>query len=148
MRRPAVAISVLAILGLVAAAGIGLLINAVSGDSIGLAAQPLSAGSLAPPEAGNDKGRGQGRGRGRGGEEVATSRQEQPSQPAVPSDDVVPEAPELNLSDDHGGNSSGSDDLGGGDSANSGSGSDSSGSGSSGSGSSGSGSSGSGSGDD
>ncbi len=145
MRRPAVAISVLAILGLVAAAGIGLLINAVSGDSIGLAAQPLSAGSLAPPEAGNDKG---GRGRGRGGEEVATSPQKQPSEPAVPSDDVVPEAPELNLSDDHGGSSSGSDDLGGGDSANSGPGSDSSGSGSSGSGSSGSGSSGSGSGDD
>jgi hypothetical protein len=138
MRRPAVAISVLAVLGLVAAAGIGLLINAVSGDSIGLAAQPLSAGSLAPPEAGNDHARG--RGLGRGGEEVATSRQEQHSQPAIPSDDVVPEAPELNLSDDHGGNSSGSDDLGGGDSANSGPGSDSSGSGSSGSGSSGSGS--------
>jgi hypothetical protein len=142
MRRPAVAISVLAVLGLVAAAGIGLLVNKVSGDSIGLAAQPLSAGSLAPPAADDakDRGRGRGRGRGRSGADGATSRQEQPSQPAVPSDAVVPEAPKAEPSDDHGGNSSGSDDLGRGDSANSGSSSDTSGSSSSGSGSSGSGS--------
>ena len=62
MRRPAVAICVLAVLGLVAAAGIGLLVNKVSGDSIGLAAQPLSAGSLAPPAAADAKDRGRGRG--------------------------------------------------------------------------------------
>jgi hypothetical protein len=138
MRRPAVAISVLAVAGLVVAAGIGLLVNAVSGDSIGLAAQPLSAGSLAPPSANDDKHREQGRGRGRGGNDRAASRQQQashPPVPSVPSDDVGPEAPKLELSDDHGGNSSGGGDPGGGDSGNSGSGSDSSGSDSSGSGS-------------
>ena len=51
MQRPALAIATLAVLGLVAAAGIGLLVNEVSGDSIGLAADPLSAAPLAPPEA-------------------------------------------------------------------------------------------------
>jgi hypothetical protein len=51
MRRPAILIATLAVLGLVAAAGIGLLVNEVSGDSIGLGAEPLSATPLAPPEA-------------------------------------------------------------------------------------------------
>jgi hypothetical protein len=40
----------LVIAGLVAAVGIGLLANTISGDSVGLSAQPLSAGdTLAPP---------------------------------------------------------------------------------------------------
>src|SRR5918996_5611019 len=51
MRRPALAVAFVAALGLLAAAGIGLLVNEVSGDSTGLAAQPLSASPLAPPEA-------------------------------------------------------------------------------------------------
>jgi len=51
MNRPAFAIAFLGLLGLIAAAAIGLLVNEVSGDSIGLAAEPLSASSLAPPEA-------------------------------------------------------------------------------------------------
>jgi hypothetical protein len=54
MHRPAVLITTLALLGLVAAAGIGLLVNEVSGDSIGLAAEPLSPTPLAPPEASED----------------------------------------------------------------------------------------------
>src|SRR5215210_8059611 len=56
MKHPALAIGTLALLGLLAAAGIGLLVNAVSGDSIGLAAEPLSAEDLAPPEAENEGG--------------------------------------------------------------------------------------------
>ena len=48
----AVAVGAIAILGIVAAAGMGLLANAISGDSIGLSAQPLRAGaSLAPAQA-------------------------------------------------------------------------------------------------
>ena len=42
----------LAIAGLVAAVGIGLLANSISGDSVGLGAEPLSAGeTLAPASA-------------------------------------------------------------------------------------------------
>src|SRR5512132_2343846 len=42
----------LAIAGLVAAVGIGLLANSISGDSVGLGAEPLSAGeALAPASA-------------------------------------------------------------------------------------------------
>ena len=40
----------LAVLGLVVAAGLGLLTNSIAGDSIGLSAAPLSTGrDLAPP---------------------------------------------------------------------------------------------------
>src|SRR6187397_2062910 len=42
----------LAIAGLMAAVGIGLLANSISGDSVGLGAEPLSAGeALAPASA-------------------------------------------------------------------------------------------------
>src|SRR4051794_17871572 len=42
----------LAIAGLVAAVGIGLLANSISGDNVGLGAEPLSAGeTLAPASA-------------------------------------------------------------------------------------------------
>lgn len=52
----AVAVGAIAILGIVAAAGMGLLANAISGDSIGLSAQPLRAGSsLAPAQAEGDR---------------------------------------------------------------------------------------------
>src|SRR5215210_7957763 len=58
-KQGAALVVVLALLGLVASAGIGLLANTVSGDSIGLAAAPLSAGrQLAPPEARKHHGRG------------------------------------------------------------------------------------------
>jgi hypothetical protein len=40
----------LALLGIIAAVAIGLLANTISGDSVGLSAEPLSAGdTLAPP---------------------------------------------------------------------------------------------------
>jgi hypothetical protein len=45
-------IVLVAILGVAAAAGIGLAANAISGDAIGLSAEPLAAGDdLAPPAA-------------------------------------------------------------------------------------------------
>lgn len=64
----------LGLVGLVAAAGIGLAANEITGDSVGLSAEPLSAGDrLAPPEArtGPDEGAEdrRGRGRGRGGDD-------------------------------------------------------------------------------
>ena len=49
----------LAIAGLAAAVGIGLLANSISGDSVGLGAEPLSAGeTLAPASAREDDGAG------------------------------------------------------------------------------------------
>ena len=45
------ALAALAILGVLAAFGIGLAANAISGDTVGLSARPLAAGeSLAPAE--------------------------------------------------------------------------------------------------
>jgi hypothetical protein len=41
----------LAIAGLLAAAGIGLLANSISGDNVGLSAEPLSAGETLAPSA-------------------------------------------------------------------------------------------------
>lgn len=50
--RSATAVAVIAVLGIAAAAGMGLLANEISGDSIGLSAQPLRAGAtLAPAQA-------------------------------------------------------------------------------------------------
>jgi uncharacterized membrane protein YgcG len=47
-----ISIATLAVLGVVVAAGIGLLTNAIAGDSIGLSASPLQPGKeLAPPAA-------------------------------------------------------------------------------------------------
>lgn len=133
MRRPALAIAALGLLGLLAAAGIGLLVNEVSGDSIGLAAKPLSAGPLAPPEAQeDDHGRDRNGNRGRDHREDEGAA-EQPA--ASTDDDVVEEPPELEPGDDNGGDSvdssgSGSSGSGSGSDDNSGSGSSSSGSGS------------------
>jgi uncharacterized membrane protein YgcG len=116
----------LAIAGLAAAVGIGLLANSIAGDSVGLGAEPLSAGeTLAPAtvKAENRERQRQRRHRNRGGDETRTT-----TSPTL-TDDLAPAEP----GDDNGGDRVTTDD-------NSGSGSSSSGSGSSGSGSSGSGS--------
>jgi hypothetical protein len=124
----------LAIAGLAAAVGIGLLANSISGESVGLGAEPLSAGeTLAPATVQKAEERRthrqrQRRRRNRGGDETRTTSS------GTLTDQIAPAEP----GDDNGGDLSGSDD-------NSGPGSTSSGSGSSGSDSSGSGSSGSGS---
>jgi hypothetical protein len=124
----------LAIAGLAAAVGIGLLANTVSGDSVGLGAEPLSAGeTLAPATAKSDDGkqrqrRHRDRNRNRGGDDPRTT-----TSPTL-TDELAPATPPT-VTDDHGGDRSGS--------GSSNSGSTTSGSGSSGSGSSGSGSSGS-----
>lgn len=124
MHRPAVMIATLAVLGLAAAAGIGLLVNEVSGDSIGLGAEPLSAAPLAPPEA-SEEALERRRERAEEARERVVERaerrrerlrelREQQVEPAVTDDDAF---------DDHGG-----DDNSGSGSENSGSGSDDSGS--------------------
>ena len=126
MHRPAVMIATLAVLGLVAAAGIGLLVNEVSGDSIGLGAAPLSAAPLAPPEASEEaverrrkraeEARERVRERAeRRRERLQELREQQEQTLAPPADD--------DSFDDHGG-----EDNSGSGSENSGSGSDDSGS--------------------
>ena len=115
----------LAIAGLAAAVGIGLLANSISGDNVGLGAEPLSAGeTLAPASAKAEDGsqtqkQRRKRNRNRGGDKPA-------DKVAVPTSGAS--GGTVTTFDDHGG---GVDDNGG---------SGSSGSGSSGSGSSGSGS--------
>ena len=115
----------LAVAGLAAAVGIGLLANTISGDSVGLGAEPLSAGeTLAPATAKSDEGKQRQRrhrNRNRGGDDARTT-----TSPTL-TDELAPAEP----GDDNGGLRSGSDDG-------SSSGSGSSGSGTSGSGSSGS----------
>jgi len=113
----------LAIAGLAAAVGIGLLANSISGDSVGLGAEPLSAGeTLAPASVQKAEERRQkrhrNRNRNRGDDETRTTS----------SETLTDELAEPG--DDNGGDRVRTDD-------NSGSGSSSSGSGSSGSGSSG-----------
>src|SRR3954449_3818012 len=135
-------LAALAIAGLFAAVGIGPLANSISGDNVGLGAEPLSAGeALAPASAKNSedavkKARHRHRHRNRGGSDRPADAV------AVPPSSGT--GGTVTTFDDHGGTSgrSGSDDGG---SGSSGSGSGGSGSGDSGSGSSGSGDSGSGS---
>ena len=121
----------LAIAGLMAAAGIGLLANSISGDNVGLGAEPLSAGeTLAVHDKADDgaqkrKQRERRRRRNRGGDETRTT-----SSPTL-TDELSPAAP----TDDNG---EGSGHEGGGDSGSGGSGSSDSGSGHGGSGSGGS----------
>ena len=129
-----IGIALLAIAGIVAAAGIGVLANAIAGDSIGLSASPLRAGkSLAPDEArqGDDHGRNSRHGhsgRGRDHPEdngatgtTTTSTGEPTTTPAVTT-----------TTDDHGSGVEPGDDSGSSSSSGPGS-SGSSGSGSSGS---------------
>jgi hypothetical protein len=67
----------LALAGLAAAVGIGLLANTISGDSVGVGAEPLSAGeTLAPadPSADDREGRQrQRRNQNRGGDDARTT---------------------------------------------------------------------------
>jgi putative acetyltransferase len=126
----------LAIAGLAAAVGIGLLANSISGDSVGLGAEPLSAGETLAPATVKAENRQrqrqrqrQRRRRNRGGDERPTDTVQVPPSTSDGNGTVT-------TFDDHGGDRSGSDDNSGSGSSSSGSGSDdSSGSGSSGSGS-------------
>ena len=128
----------LAIAGLAAAVGIGLLANSISGDSVGLGAEPLSAGgTLAPARVQKAEERQKHRQRQRqrrrrnpGGDETRTTTS------GALTNQIAPAEP----GDDNGGDRVRTDDISG--SGSSGSGSTPGGSGSSGSGSSGSGSSG------
>ena len=124
----------LAIAGLAAAVGIGLLANTISGDSVGLGAEPLSAGeTLAPASVQKAEERRQkrhrNRNRNRGGDETRTTTS------GTLTNQIAPAEP----GDDNGGDRVSTDDNSG--SGSSGSGSTSGGSGSSGSSGSGSGSS-------
>jgi hypothetical protein len=111
--------TVLAVLGLAAAVGIGLAANAISDDSVGLSAQPLSAGdSLAPKS--EDRATRQPKRGARKRRETESSAPATAPQPAPTAPAPAPAEP----GDDHGG------DRGGG--GNSGPGSGSSGSGHSG----------------
>jgi hypothetical protein len=120
----------LAIAGLVAAVGIGLLANSISGDNVGLSAEPLSAGETLAPTSDD---RGGDTAKQRAARERARKRQaaRRRAQREASADAGVPApgtAPTTTTFDDHGGlrDDGGSDD-------NSGSGSGSSGSGSGGS---------------
>jgi hypothetical protein len=124
----------LAIAGLLAAAGIGLLANSISGDNVGLSAEPLSAGETLAPTSDD---RGGDSAKQRAARERAPKRQaarrraqrEAANQPADAVEVPAPGAtPTTTTFDDHGGLRDG-----GGSGDNSGSGSDSSGPGSGGS---------------
>jgi hypothetical protein len=122
--RQASLIGFLALLGLVAAAAMGIAANAVSGDSIGLSAEPLSAGTqLAPKRAEDRPGHHAREDRGRHDDRPSTT-----TATTTPTTTAPTTATTTGIEP--------GDDSGG--SVNSGSGSTSSGSGSSGSGSSGS----------
>src|SRR3954469_15786894 len=120
----------LAIAGLMAAVGIGLLANSISGDNVGLGAEPLSAGNtLAPASAKKADDRSRARARAR---QRKRNRNRGTGRPAdtvtvPPSSDT---GGTVTTFDDHGGTSGGSGSVDGGGSGSSGS----SGSGSSGSG--------------
>ena len=123
----------LAIAGLAAAVGIGLLANSISGDSVGLGAEPLSAGeTLAPASVQKaeerrqkrHRNRNRNRNRNRGGDETRTTSSE------TLTDEIAEPG------DDNGGDRVRTDDNSGSGSSGSGSGSDDSSSSGSGSGSS------------
>jgi hypothetical protein len=82
--------SVLAVLGLAAAVGIGLAANAISDDSVGLSAQPLSAGdSLAPKPKRQEKKR--------------PKRTETHTRTQTQTESAPPAPPPPTQTDDHGG---------------------------------------------
>ena len=134
----------LAIFGLGAAVGIGLAANSISGDSVGLSAEPLSPGDTLAPPAADDTARARARARAerrraerrRAARRRAARRERQAASP--PS--TTPAAPptttdELEAGDDNSGrgssddssgrgsDDSGSDDSGGGSDDSSGRGS-------------------------
>jgi hypothetical protein len=109
----------LAVAGLAVAAGIGLAANEVTGDSVGLSADPLKAGdSLAPPAG--------GRGEAFSRRERTSDRKRRAAGQDPPATAPVPQpitpAPEIEPEDDNSGSGSdnsgsGSDDSGGDDSS-------------------------------
>ena len=115
------AIALAALCGLAGAVGIGLAANEVTGDSVGLSADPLKAGdSLAPPAG----GRGERlRHRERTSDSQTGAAGQDPPAPAPVPPPIQP-APAPEPFDDHGGDRSGSDDNSGSGSDNSGPGSD------------------------
>jgi hypothetical protein len=119
----------LAIAGLLAAVGIGLLANSISGDNVGLSAEPLSAGETLAPKA-EDRSAARAERAARARKRRAAARRRAQREANQPADTVEVPAPgpmpTTTTFDDHGGLRDGSDD-------NSGSGSSSSGSGSGGS---------------
>jgi hypothetical protein len=130
----------LAVLGLLVAAAMGVLANAIAGDSIGLSAKPLRAGDqLAPAAAGRSSSEGrQGARSGPDRSQAKDPGQATPTTTTTPTTPTTPATPPpvtaVEPGDDHGG----AVDNSGPGSLNSGSGSSGEGSGSSGSGSSGS----------
>jgi hypothetical protein len=125
-------VALFALLGVAVATGIGLLANAISRDSIGLAAEPLQAGrQLAPPQAAGGLPRPAPERAGERGGRSAT----QPTAATGEGDGGA-----IEPGDDRGGALEPSDDGDGGSGSSGSSGSGSSGSGSSGNSTSGSGS--------
>ena len=66
--RQRLVLIVLAVAGVLAAAGIGVAANAISGSTIGLSAEPLRAGDRLAPAATDDRGHGTG-----GGDDATTT---------------------------------------------------------------------------
>jgi Tfp pilus assembly protein FimT len=105
--RQKVAIASLAILGLLAAAAMGVLANAIAGDSIGLSAKSLRAGAqLAPARASRKSDRAEGRRPGRGHGQADRSK---PAGSPTPTTTTTTTEP----GDDHGGGLEPGDDHGG-----------------------------------
>jgi hypothetical protein len=122
----------LALAGLVAAVGIGLLANSISGDNVGLSAEPLSAGETLAPS--DDRGGDQAKQRAareRARKRRAAARRRAEREADQPADTVEVPAPGAEPTtttfDDHGGGDDGSGrgrgrGRSGGDSSGSGSG--------------------------
>ena len=110
--RGAAILVTLAVLGLVAAFGIGLAANAISGDSIGLSARPLRAGDELAPSQAREPGDDNGGARTTTTSGRSTSTGSTTTTPTTTTPRTTTEA-----GDDHGGRSSGgSGSSGGGDS--------------------------------
>ena len=137
--RQKITLGSLALLGLGVAAAMGVLANAIAGDSIGLSAKPLRAGDqLAPPAAvrsSSPRQAGSGSDRTQAAGSKPDRTQANGTGGATAPTATTPPATTAEPGDDHGGVEPGDDHGGAVD--NSGPGSVNSGSGSSGSGSSG-----------
>jgi hypothetical protein len=124
--RHVISIATLAVLGVVVAAAIGLLTNAIAGDSIGLSADSLQPGrQLAPPQATRDHGANRvGQGHREEHHTTTTTSSTTSTTTTVPTS-TVPTTTTTGVvepGDDHGG-SSGSSGPGSGSSGSSGPGS-------------------------
>jgi hypothetical protein len=126
----------LALAGLAAAVAIGLLANSISGDSVGLSAEPLSAGdALAPPAAERSEPRpARRRERRRSAPTRSTPATPPPSETAPPATTDDDDGVAVEPGDDNRGRGGPGGDSGSSGSGSSGSGSDDSGSDDSGSG--------------